>query len=230
MAPVGDLVDFQVRVLGLSAEYQALGHWFVASGGLDFRSYLASYCPHLHSDFRADFASGSLRFLAALSSASLPLPFSSVLSSVSSVSFSSQPPVAPVPVSSSLPPSAPPLRFPAALLTSLPSSTTSALPPVFRPPPVSLAPHPSLPDWRAVHGGSGVTTGLSVVPASLPVPPPPAPPLFCPFVADPAPLAQVPAASLMFFFPLLRLRIWFRALLSLPLLLIPFLRLLLLPS
>ena len=109
---VGDLADFQVRVLGLSAEYQALGRWFMASGGSDFRSYLASHCPHLYSDFRADFASGS-HFLAALSSsASLPLP----PSSVSSLSLPSQPPVAPVPVSSSLAPSAPPHRFPAPLL------------------------------------------------------------------------------------------------------------------
>ena len=64
-SPVGDLADFQARVSGLSAEYQSLGRWFVASGGSDFRSYLASYCPHLYSDFRADFASDSSRFLAA---------------------------------------------------------------------------------------------------------------------------------------------------------------------
>ena len=103
MAPAGDFADFQARVLGLSAEYQALGRWFVASGGSDFCAYLASYCPHLYSDFRADFASGSSRFLAALSSSALlPLP-SSVPSSVSSVSFSSLPPVAPAPVSPSRP-------------------------------------------------------------------------------------------------------------------------------
>ena len=66
--PVGDLADFQARMLGLSAEYQALGRWFVASRGSDFRSYLASYCPLLYSDLRADFASGSSRFLVALSS------------------------------------------------------------------------------------------------------------------------------------------------------------------
>ena len=76
-------------MLGLSAKYQALGRWFVASRGSDFRSYLASHCPHLYSDFRADFASGSSRFMAALtSSASLPPP-SSVAPSVSSVSASS---------------------------------------------------------------------------------------------------------------------------------------------
>ena len=33
---VGDIADFQARVLGLSAEYQALGHWFVASHGFGF--------------------------------------------------------------------------------------------------------------------------------------------------------------------------------------------------
>ena len=164
-SPVGDLADFQARVLGLSAEYQELGLWFVASGGSDFRSYLASYCPHLYSDFRADFASGSSRFLAALSSsASLPLPSSSsVPSSVSSVSLPSQ---APVPVSSSLAPSATPFRFPAPLLPSLASSTPSALPPVFRPAPVSSAPSLSLPDWRAVPGGSGVVCGSCFVSCS----------------------------------------------------------------
>ena len=58
----------------------------MTSGGSDFRSYLASYCPHLYSDFRAHFASGSSRFLAALSSASLPLPSSSVPPSALSAS------------------------------------------------------------------------------------------------------------------------------------------------
>ena len=234
LAPVGDLADFQARVLGLSAEYQALGRWFVASGGSNFRSYLASYCPHLYSDFSADFASGSSRFLAAMSSsASLPPPSSSsVPSSISSVSFSSQPPVAPVTVSSSLAPSAPPFGFPAPLLASLPSSTLSALTPVFPLSSVSSAPHLSLPDWCAVPGGAAVAPGLSAVPASLPVPPPPsAPSLFRPLVADPALSAQVPAAPLSSAFPsALWLRIWFWALLFLPLLIFPFLQLLLLPS
>ena len=136
-ALVGDLADFQARMLGLSEEYQALGRWFVASGGSDFCAYLASYCPHIYSDFCADFASGCSCLLAALSSsASLPL----ASSSVSLVSISSQPPVASVPVSSLLAPSAPPFSFPAPLLTSLATSAPSALPPV------SSAPHFSLPD------------------------------------------------------------------------------------
>ena len=202
-SPVGDLADFHARMLGLSAEYQALGHLFVASRGLDFRSYLASYCPHLYSDFLADFASGSSRFLAALSSsASLPLPSSSVPSSVSKLSLPSQPPVAPVPVSSSLAPSAPPFRFLAPLLTPLSSSAPSALPPVFWPPPVSSSPSLSLPDWCAVPGGSSVAPGLAAVPVSLPVPPPASvPSLFHPFAADLAPSVPVPAAPLSSAFP-----------------------------
>ena len=71
-----DFAECQARVLGLSAEYQALGHWFVALGGSDFPAYLPAYCPHLYSDFRLNFSSGSSRFLAALaSSASLAPSF-----------------------------------------------------------------------------------------------------------------------------------------------------------
>ena len=193
---VGDLADFQARVLGLSAEYQALGPWFVASRGSDFRSYLASHCPHLYSDFHADFASGSSRFLAALSSSALlpPLP-SSIAPSVSSVSLLSQAPVAPVTFSSSLAPSAPPLHFPAPSLPSLSSSAPSSLPPV-------SSSALSLPSWQAVPGGSGVAPGLGAVPVSLPVPPPvSAPSLFRPFAADPAPSVLVPAAPLPSAFP-----------------------------
>ena len=170
-------------------EYQALGRWFVTSGGSDFRSYLVSHCPHLYSDFRAGFASGSSRFLAALSSsASLPLPSSSVTPSVSSLSPPSQPPVAPVPVSFSLAPSAPSFRFPAPLLPPLSSSAPSALPPVFRTPAVSSSSSSlSLPDWHAVAPGL----------AAVPVPPPVlSPSLFRPFAADPAPSVLVPAAPL----------------------------------
>ena len=35
-------MSYQARVLGLSDEYQALGRWFVASGGSDFPAYLSS--------------------------------------------------------------------------------------------------------------------------------------------------------------------------------------------
>ena len=195
---VGDLADFQARILGLSAYYHGFGRWFVASGDSDFRSYLAAHCPHLYSDFRADFASGSSRFLAALSSsASLPLPPSSAAPAVSSLSFPSQPPVAPVPLSSSLAPSAPPFRFPAPLLPSLSSSAPSALPQVFRTPQVSSSASLSLSDWHAVQGGAALAPGLGAVPVSLSVPPPAlAPSLFCPFTADPAPSVPVPAAPL----------------------------------
>ena len=86
--PVGDLADFQARELGLSAEYQALGRWFVASGGSDFLSYRASYCSHLYSDFRTDFASGSSRFLAALSSSASSFFFVSFFCLFTLCSFS----------------------------------------------------------------------------------------------------------------------------------------------
>ena len=64
----GDFASFQASVLGLSAEYQALGRWFVASGGDDFPSYFAAHFPHLAHDFLVDFSSGSSCFLAALAS------------------------------------------------------------------------------------------------------------------------------------------------------------------
>ena len=74
-APSGDFASYQARVLGLSDEYQALGRWYVASGGSNFPAYLSSHFPHLYSDFRLDFSSGSSCFLAALaSSSSLPPP------------------------------------------------------------------------------------------------------------------------------------------------------------
>ena len=148
-SPVGDLAEFQARVLGLSAEYQALGRWFVASGGSDFRSYVASYCPHLYSDFRADFASGSSRFLAALASAaSLSLPSSAAPPSVSSSAPSSLPPVAPLPLSS--------------------SSSSSVVPP---PPPPAFS-HASLPSasevsWPGFAAPAGSAVALVVSAASV---------------------------------------------------------------
>ena len=173
-----------------SARLWVAGLWL--QGGSDFRAYLASYCPHLYSNFRADFTSGSSRFLAALASASLPLPSSAVPVSVSSAPLSSLPPAALVTVSSSLLLSAPPLCFPTPSLTSLPSSAPSPL--VFPHFSLSSAPGFSLPGG-AVPGGSAVAPGLSAVPVSLPTSPPPsAPSLFCPFAADPAPSAQVPSA------------------------------------
>ena len=64
-----DFASYQARVLGLSDEYQALGSWYFASGGSDFPTYLSAHFPHLYSDFRLDFSSGSSRFLSALASA-----------------------------------------------------------------------------------------------------------------------------------------------------------------
>ena len=123
-SPSLDFAAYQTNVLGLSAEYQALGRWYFASGGKDFPAYLSAHFPHLYSDFRFDFSSGSFRFLSALSStphlfqvpaAPAPAPlasFSSLLpsSSVPSSSFASvsafpfsMPPVASAPSLSSSP-------------------------------------------------------------------------------------------------------------------------------
>ena len=202
-SPVGDLAEFQARVLGLSAEYQALGRWFVASGGTDFCTYIASYCSHLYSDFHADFASGSSRFLAALASAaSFPLP-SSATPPVSSSAGSSLPPVAPLPPSSSsasaassMFPASSPVRFPAPPLSSLPSSAAPPPPQVFS---HSLLPSASGVSWSgfAAPVGSAVAPVVSAAPVSLsdPLPPPSAPFLFRPFSADPGPSAQVPSIS-----------------------------------
>ena len=107
--------------------------------------------------------------------------------------LSSLPPVAPVPVSSSLFPSTPPVRFHAPSLTSLPSSTPSPLPPVFSHSSLSLAPGFFLPSGAAPEG-SAVAPGLSAAPVSLSSPLPPFTPLFCPFAADPAPSTQVLSA------------------------------------
>ena len=83
---VEGLAVFPSKVFGLSAYFQGLDRWFVASGGSAFCSYLAFRCPPLFSDFLADFAYGSYRFLSALSFfASIPPPFS-VTTSLSSVS------------------------------------------------------------------------------------------------------------------------------------------------
>ena len=101
-------------VLGLSDEYQALGRWFFTSGGSNFPSYLSSHFPHLYSDFRLNFSSGSSRFLAALpASPPLPPPSSAPLSSAF------------------LPPSAPLLPHPPG--SSLPPAVSSSLPFSWRP-------------------------------------------------------------------------------------------------
>ena len=173
---VGDFADFQARVLGLSAEYQALGRWFVASGGSDFLSYLLLTVLTILASILIfvltlllDLIAFWLLFLPLLRS---PPPPSSVGPTVSSLSLPTQAPVAPVPFSSSLDPSAPPPRFPAPSLASLFSSVPSSIPLVLRAPPVSSSFSLSLPSWQAVLGGSGVALGLGAVPVSLPVPPP----------------------------------------------------------
>ena len=133
----GDFALFQASVLGLSAEYQALGRWFMASGGDDFPSYLSAHFPHLAHDFCVDFSSGSSRFLAALASSnSIPTPSSSSAYSASVGPSSVTPsvpfplPQAPLPPSVSLPwvPGAPaPLYPPVASAPFLaPSSSRSS--------------------------------------------------------------------------------------------------------
>ena len=133
-APSLDFAAYQAQVLDLSAEYQAFGRWYFASGGKNFPAYLSSHFPHLYSDFRLDFSSGSSRFLSALASAPpppvpVPGPLSSSLprSSASSSAFS---------FASPFPSSAFP--FSARPLSSVPSSAP--------PPPLSQPPgfHPSL--------------------------------------------------------------------------------------
>ena len=75
-----DFASFQARSLGLSMEYQSLGHWFLQSVGSDFLGYVSLHIPHLADDLRRDFSSGSSLFLSALRSGA-PLPVSSLPSS-----------------------------------------------------------------------------------------------------------------------------------------------------
>ena len=119
-----DFVAYRANVLGLSAEYQALGRWYFASGGKDFPAYLSAYFPHLYSDFRLDFSSGLSRFLSALSSAPPPV----------------QVPVAPAPshLVSSLTPS---FSGPSSSFSSFFSLPSAAFPFFTRP----VAPAPSAP-------------------------------------------------------------------------------------
>ena len=192
---MGDLASYQTRVLGLSDEYQALGRWYFASGGSDFPAYLSAHSPHLYSDFRLDFSTGSSRFLSALASAPPPpvstpspasLPSSSFLSRSSALpssaghsslaSFlSSTFPFSVrlgAPVSSSTPsaPLPPLLSHPLGFSPSLPSSFPVC-------PPSSLLPGSSV--GGPVSSGVGVSARLAV-PAAAPVPSP----LFRPFASD----------------------------------------------
>ena len=171
LSSFGDFAECQARVLGLSAEYQA-------SGGSDFPAYLSAHFPHLYSDFRLDFSSGSSRFLSALaSSASLPPPSSS--SSVSAFS-SAPPPFSAAPLTPSVRPSS---ALSSAPVFGVPSAPPVSLSPVFSSAPLHF------PAWGAVPGGSGVAPVASSVTASFPVPPPvssasSSSSLFCPFAVD----------------------------------------------
>ena len=227
----GDFAECQARVLGLSAEYQALGRWFVGSGGSDFPAYLSAHCPHLYSDFRIDFSSGSFRFLAALaSSASLPPPSSAAPLPSSSISpFSSS---APAFSSAPLAPSAHPSSSLAPSFPSAPLSVSLA-PPSVRFPPVSSSASQPFRAWGAVPGGSGVASVAGSVAAPFPVPPPiSAPSLFRPFAADSSSSVPVSSAPLpsdlsstpFFSSRLLPIRALFPLLLFLLLLLLSFLR------
>ena len=93
ISPSQDFASFQASLLGLSAGYQALGHWYVSSGGRDFPSYLSAHFPHLYSDYRLDYSSGSSRFLSAVSSAppAAPAPGPFVSSSSLPSSFTRAP-------------------------------------------------------------------------------------------------------------------------------------------
>ena len=206
---MGDLADFQARVLGLSAEYQTLGRWFVASGGLDFCSYIASHCPHLYSDFRSHFASGSSRLLAALASASsLPPPSSSAPLSVSSsavpvpLPVASLPPVSSVPSASALFSASAAVPLPAPRPFSLAPSAAAPPPPVFFHPSFSLVSGVS---WLGVSapGPFALAPGVSAAPISFSpsLHPPAAPSLFRPFAADPVPSAPAPPSSFSPTFP-----------------------------
>ena len=122
-SPSLDFAAYQANVLGLSAEYQALGRWYFASGGKHFPAYLSAHFPYLYSDF----SSGSSLFLSVLSSTPPPV----------------QVPAAPAPshlVSSSLPPS---FSGPSSSITSVSSLTSAAFPFFTRP--VAPAPSAQLP-------------------------------------------------------------------------------------
>ena len=180
--------------MGLSAEYQALGHWFVVSGGSDFPAYLSAHCPHLYSDFCIDFSSGSSRFLAALASfASLPPPSSSAPSLPSS-SHSPFPSAAPAFSSAPLVPSARPSPSVTPSFPSAPLLALSLAPPSVRFPPVSSSASPPFRAWGAVPGGSGVASVAGSVAAPFPVAPTvSALSLFRPFAADSS--SSVPVSS-----------------------------------
>ena len=174
-----DFASFQASVWGLSAEYQALGCWFVASGGTDFSSNISYHFLHLSADFRVDFSSGSSHFLATLaSSTSIPPPSSS-----SAPSTSARPPVVfpPLPPALALAPStpsfAPFLRSPALTVPALirPVVSAPSLVPAFSALRFPLASTP------ASAPGLGAFPGVSAAPA---VP-----------VAQAAPVAPAPPSA-----------------------------------
>ena len=198
-APSLDFASYQVRVLGLSDEYQALGRWYFASGGTDFPAYLSSHFPHLYSDFCLDFSSGSSRFLSALASAPpppVPVPSSSPLprSLPFSLPRSSAPSSSTFPLSSS---SFTSLAFPFSV--RLGSSPPTPLAPSHSHPPgfypsVSSSPFPVRPS-AALHAGVSlgvpVSAGVGVAArfAVPDAPPVSAPSFFHPFASDPSALS-----------------------------------------
>ena len=172
---------------------------FLGGGGDAFPASLSVHFPHLYSDFRLDFSSGSSRFLAALSSAPPP-PASSSSSALSSFrhlaprfaasatlpTFSGfsvsafapssrfpAPPVAPLSSASTFP------SHPVSSLSQAPSLATALSLPfgVSRFAPVGAPGLPQVTSLPGVPGSSGVTLA-SAVPVR---PSAPAPSLFCPF-------------------------------------------------
>ena len=178
-----DFASYQARVLGLSDEYQALGRWFVASGGSDFPAYL-SHSPHLTADFRLYFSSGSSCFLAALASShSLPPPSSSSAPDASSRTSFPQalPPSTSVPFTSSFtsfvrPPALglPPSLCPRVAPCLLPPASSFCFPSGF-----ALAFPPSVSSAPEVSGVAAVP--LALVESDCSGAPVVAPPLLCSF-------------------------------------------------
>ena len=142
-----DFVAYQANVLGLSAEYQALGRWYLSSGRKDFAAYLSAHFLHLYPEYRLDISSGSSRFLSApplvqvpaapepfpLVSSALPPSFSvpsASFSLASSFSGAALPffrcPVAPAPFAQ-LPPQAPAFSYPLGFRPQLSSSPSPLL-------------------------------------------------------------------------------------------------------
>ena len=223
----GDFASYQARVLGLSADYQALGRWFVQSEGSDFLSYLSSHFPHLSADTSRNFSSGSSLFLAALRSPastpalSFPPPVphgfpsssASISSSLPHFGLPSDAPASsfPPPASSSVPfhphfPSHASLSsfgFPPAPVgpsPRLPPLSTPLVPPGFPQISAALPPLSMFPSTSASFPSAhSVAPGLGLVPGAAAAPAVPAPrPLFRPFASSSPPLLRLLPLLLLF--------------------------------